>query len=127
MERKYTIKEVKEVGKKFGFSVISVKKELMIYPKGKRKESCCTLSRVEAIKTIEHLALQEFKSKTETKVTCEVYEALSEWFKKHGVEWKEKLADAWYTGNYGYKFAGTNIESTLQKFRNVNGYEILFS
>jgi len=123
----HTLKNVKDVAKKFGYTVRKNDNELELYPKGQRGDkSYYTDDYGDAICTVRAMAQYNFKQAIEDEINSEeLASALCEWFKAHGDSWKDALYNAWYTGSYGSTFATNNVSSVLQKFRNGNGHEVV--
>lgn len=124
---KITQAEARKTLAEVGYQLKSLDGEFEVYPKGQRGEkSYFTNDLIDAINSARFSRKHEFaESIKDVPTTKEVKAALVEWFAYHHAEWKTALYTAWINGNYGGRFANTDVASILQAFRNTNGHEVL--
>lgn len=122
-----SIAEAKSACSYVGFVLKKENGEFEVYPRGKRGAQSYFTSDIEdavlTAKATSATLFAEVLANLEG-VSEETIEALAKWQESEGCQWKDALYTAWHNGNYR-SFRNTNVESTLQRFRNTNGYEVL--
>lgn len=124
---KITQAEARKTLASIGYQLKVADGEFEVYPKGQRGEkSYFTNDLIDAINSARFSRKHEFaESIKDIPTVAEVKAALVEWYSFHHGEWKNALYNAWFNGNYGGRFANTNVASILQAFRNTNGHEVV--
>jgi len=125
MPLEMTDTDLRKLLKTWGWMLKKDGDEYEVYPKGERGWlSYFTTDRQDALDT----AKRESKSIFEAAISFITYEgvqdALIQWHDTFRSKWRERLFDAWYTGNYG-SFNPTDVSSILQRLRNTNGHDTL--
>lgn len=136
----YSLREVKEVCRKYGYTVQKIDGELVGYPRGHKVDGPYSVrstddtgsSRFDFIKIIRAEAAAMFSRRVaeafHTVPACLpmmfAIPALLRWHAEYGRGWAIELRSAWFNGNYN-RPNNPNDESTLQSLRNGNGREVL--
>ncbi len=119
-------KEVKTLVKKWGYLAKFSDGEVEIFPKGKRGAcSYYASDKQDAVRTAREEAIAAFRASLEaTGLELWQRDALASWFERTGIQWRDALYDAWFTGNY----RGSAASSELQALRNSReGYALVAS
>ena len=117
-------KDVMALIKKWGYLAKFGDGQVEIYPKGKR--GLCSYfasDKQDAVRTAREEAIAAFRANLEA-TGLEVWQrdALASWFARMGIQWRDALYNAWFTGNY----QGSAVSSELQALRNSrDGYRLI--
>lgn len=124
---KITQAEARKTLAEIGYQLRTADGEFEVYPTNQRgSKSYFTDDLIDAINSARFECKHKFaESIKDIPTTAEVKAALVEWFAYHHAEWKNALYTAWIRGYYGSRFSNTNVASTLQSFRNTNGFEAI--
>jgi hypothetical protein len=120
-----TDKELRKLLKTWGWMLKKDGDQYEVYPKGERGSwSYFTTDKMDALGTAAAESRAMFNNNLRHITNDEVKGALLLWFSTFRSKWRERLFDAWYTGNYG-SYNTQDVSSILQRLRNTNGHDTL--
>ena len=120
-----TDKELRKLLKTWGWMLKKDGDQYEVYPKGERGDwSYFTTDKMDALGTAAAESRAMFNTHLRHITNEEVNGALLLWFSTFRAGWRERLFDAWYTGNYGI-YNTHDVSSILQRLRNTNGQDTL--
>lgn len=124
----YTLTDLRRSLKKWGWRVKRDGESLIVTPHKFHGTDTFTTPDTEVSRLDMRLFAREkvmgcFQAELEEKIDCpDLRDALADWFLAHGLAWVSELFSAWFTGNYGSRFAPSLTSATLQRWRNKGGH-----